>query len=89
MTLDENAQSLKNIERYLEILVRFNYFEIKKKAISTELEEKIFELTGSLNRDDICEKLKISPNTVSDLWSQWLDFGLIMKQGNSYKKTVR
>jgi hypothetical protein len=88
MTTDEIAQSLKAIEKQLDILVRFRYAEIKKQAFSNETEEKVFELTGVKARNEICSELKISPNTLSELWSKWLELGLLVKQGSSYKKTV-
>ena len=88
MTTDEITQSLKAIEKQLSILVRFRYAEIKKQAFSNETEEKAFELTGIKGRNEICTELKISPNTLSELWSKWLELGLLEKQGNSYKKTV-
>ena len=88
MTTDEIAQSLKSIEKHLEVLVRFNYAQLKKQAFSNKTEEKVFELTGIKSRDEICNGLKISPNTLSELWGKWLELGLLVKQGNSYKKTV-
>lgn len=88
MTTDEVAQSMKNIEKHLETLVRFHYAQIKKQAFANETEEKAFDLTGVKGRNDICSELKISPNTLSELWSKWFDMGLLVKQGNSYRKTV-
>jgi len=88
MTTDEIAESLKTIEKHLETLVRFRCAEVKKQAFANETEAKVFELTGVKGRNEICSELKISPNTLSELWSRWLELGLLEKQGNSYKKTV-
>lgn len=88
MTTEEISQSLKNIEKHLETLVRFNYAQIRKQAFENEAEEKAFELTGVKGRNEICSELHISPNTLSDLWNKWFDLGLLVKEGNSYKKTV-
>lgn len=88
MTTDEIAQSLKNIEKYLEVLVRFHYSELLKQAFNNEIEKRVFDLTGVKSRDEICSELKISPNTISELRSKWLELGILVKQGNSYKKTV-
>lgn len=88
MTTDDIAQSLKNIEKHLEALVRFNYAQIKKQAFANEAEEKIFEMTGVKGQKEICTELHVSPNKLSDLWNKWLDMGLLIKEGTSYKKTV-
>jgi hypothetical protein len=88
MTTDEIAQSLKNIEKHLETLVRFNYAQIKKQAFANEAEEQVFEMTGVKGQKEICSELHISPNKLSDLWNKWLNMGLLVKDGTSYKKTV-
>jgi hypothetical protein len=88
MNNEEINERLKNIENYLEILVRFNHAQIKQHAFLNEVEEKIFELTGVKGRDEICTELRVSSKTISELWKRWLEVGLLIKQGNSYKKTV-
>ncbi len=88
MTTDEITQSLKNIEKLLGILVRFQYSTILTQAINNELDGKIFDLTGVKSRNEICSELKISPNTLAETWSKWLELGILVKQGNSYKKTI-
>ncbi len=80
--------TLKHIEELLETLVRFNYTHLKKEAFTNPIEEKIFSSTGVKSREEIRNDLKISPNTLSDLWSKWVDLGLLVKDGNTYKKTV-
>ena len=88
MSNDETLQTLKAIEKHLEALVRFNYAQIRKQAFANETEEKVFEMTGVKGQKEICTDLHISPNKLSELWNKWFDMGLLVKQGNSYKKTV-
>ncbi len=89
MTPDDNlAQILKDIEKHLEALVRFQYAQMKKEAFSNPAEEKVYELTGTKTRDEICKELHISPNKLAELWNKWSDLGLLIKQGGGYKKTV-
>jgi len=88
MTTDEIIKSLNNIEKQLELLVRFNYAQIKKQAFENEAEEKVFEMTGVKGQKEICSELHISPNKLSDLWNKWFDMGLLIKQGSSYKKIM-
>ena len=88
MNNDEIVQSLRNIEKYLEALVKFQYSQMKKQAIGNETEEKAFDLTGKKKRDDICDELHISSKTLTALWNRWDELGLLVKEGNIYKKTV-
>lgn len=88
MMSEDITQSLQNIEKYLEVLVRFNYAQIKSNAFTNETEEKAYELTGTKGRNEICKELNMSPNTLSKLWSKWFEMGLLIKQGNSYQKTI-
>ena len=88
MATEELENSLKKIEQYLEILVRFQYLDVKKKAFESETEERAFELTGTMGRNEICKELSMSPNTLSKLWNKWFDMGLLTKQGNSYVKAL-
>lgn len=89
MTIDDDvAQSLKNIEKHLEALVRFSYAQAKRQAFSDKTEEEIFELTGVKGQTEIRKEFHISPNTLSDLWSKWYEMGLLVKDGKGYKKTI-
>jgi hypothetical protein len=89
MNSDDNlAAILRDIEKHLAALVRFNHAQILREAITNPQEQKVYELTGTKTRDEICKELKISPNTLSELWNKWTDLGIVTKQGSSYKKTV-
>lgn len=89
ITSDDNlAQILKDIEKHLDSLVRFQYAQIRKQAFADATEERAFELTGVLGRDEICKELRISSKTLTALWNKWFELGLLAKDGKGYKKTV-
>jgi hypothetical protein len=89
MTPDDNlAAILRDIEKHLAALVRFNHAQIMKEAITSPLEQKVFEMTGVKGQKEICSELHISASTLSELWNKWADLGILIKQGNGYKKTV-
>lgn len=87
-TSEETLKTLQSIEQHLQALVRFQYAEKRKQAFANETEEKAFELTGVKGRDEICTELRIGSKTLTAWWNKWFDLGLLVKEGNSYKKTV-
>jgi hypothetical protein len=93
MTTDDDSQTLKNIERYLEVLVRMNYSRILRESFAEDseepsIEERVFELIGVKKRDDICKELHIGPNKLSELCNRWYALGLLVKEGGGFRKTV-
>lgn len=82
----EITKGLDKIEHLLQILMKLNIAQVKDKTIVDETEKKIYEYTGIKSCDEIRKELKVSPNTVSDLWKKWHWLGLLEKDGNSYKK---
>jgi predicted transcriptional regulator len=89
MTSEDNlAAILKDIEKHLAALVRFNHAQIMREAITNPVEQKVYELTGTKTTKEICSELHLSATTVSELWNKWANLGIVTKQGNSYKKTV-
>ena len=84
----KSLRHIENIDNYLAILVKIYVAQVIDQTITDEDEKKLYELTGVKSRNDICKKLHMSPNTVSDLWSSWYRLGLLKKVGNSYKKIL-
>jgi hypothetical protein len=85
---DNLAAILRDIEKHLAALVRFNHAQIMREAITNAQEQRVYDLTGTKGRDGICKELHMSATTVSELWNKWADLGLVTKQGSGYKKTV-
>jgi hypothetical protein len=88
MDSSDVLDSLRNIERSLQALVRLQFAQVSKAAFADEVERKAFDLTGSKSTNQICKELRISPNRLTDLRSKWIEQGLLVKVGNSFHKTV-
>ena len=89
MTSDpEILEYLNSIDQHLKVLVKVNFALLKMQVPMDDTENRAFELTGEMKRDEICTKVQISATTLSALWNRWYDAGLLVKDGNSYKKAV-
>jgi len=83
-------------ERQIELLeelvkwAKIANYEKVKEIIAIVLDEdnkkKAYMFTGShYNRDEICKNAKISKDTLTELWKQCLEVGLIEKEGSKYR----
>lgn len=54
----------------------------------TEKNKLIYQLTGIKGQEKITKELNISPNTLSALWREWEEKGILIKDGRSYIKTI-
>lgn len=81
-----SEKDIKRIREILEFLV--------KKELSKEIgklnhtERKIYDLTGKMGHTEMFKSLKIAPNTVSKIWQKLENEGLLIKEGQKYKKVV-
>jgi hypothetical protein len=80
--------ALHSIEAHLESLVRMRFAEISQNMFADDAERQAFEMTGELSSAEICKKLRMSPNRLTDLRNRWLDAGLLQKVGNAFQKPV-
>lgn len=56
--------------------------------IETGKNKSIYELTGEKGQEEIKNELNVSPNTISTLWKEWEEKGILLKDGRSYTKTI-
>ena len=80
------AEDIKKIRVMIGFLVKHKISERLKHL--SDIEGKIYELTGINNQAEIVKSLKTAPNTVSNTWKKLESEGLLIKDGKSYKKVV-
>jgi hypothetical protein len=85
---DRQLDVLERMERLLQRLLRLQAATILKEELAGEFEKKLYAVTGTKNRTQILKDLKCGPNRVSELWNRWEQLGLLVKDGNSYRKVI-
>jgi len=85
---DSELQVMLRVEELLRHIVKLHASAILQAELQGEFEKKLYELTGSVKREDILKKLKCSPNRISETWSRWEQLGLLVKDGKSYRKVA-
>jgi len=85
---DEILASLSRLEASLEILIKAQLAPVEKAEIGNEKMAALYELTGSATQPEIKKKLRMSANTISDTWKRWERLGLLVKDGNRYRKVL-
>ncbi len=88
MISEELENTLKNIEKHLETLVRLQVESVSQQVLDNETEKKAYDLTGVMKRNEICKKLHISPNKLTELRNRWLEVGLLIKDGKNFRKVL-
>ena len=86
--MDDSNQTLIRIEQLLGALVRSATSQRMEEIRSDKTLSLIYELTGSVTRDEIAKRAKVSTGKVSGIWQSWEDAGLLVKDGKSLRKPV-
>ncbi len=81
-----SEQDIKKIREMMECLFKQNIAKRLNKL--TETERKIYELTGKKGHTEMFKTLKVAPNTVSKTWQKLESEGLLIKEGQIYKKVI-
>lgn len=80
--------SLQNIEELLTILVKNQLSNVVEKTLSNDKKKKLYQLTGKYGVKEIAQKLNCSYGWISGVWKDWECLGLIVKDGNKYRKIL-
>jgi len=78
----------KNLEE-IKLLLSIQCKLLLSLALSDEIKNmEIYKLTGEKGQEEIKDELKVSPNTISTLWKDWEEKGILCKDGRVYMKTI-
>ena len=81
----DNEELIK-IKELLEALVKKGIYKDLKDLPPKEKE--IYELTGKIGQNEIIKKMKMSSKTISKIWKDMEEKGLLKKEGTQYKKII-
>ncbi len=82
----KSEQDIKKIKEMMEFLVKQKVSE-KLNKLSVD-EKKVYELTGEEKRSSIEKKTGFAAGKISKIWIKLEKEGLLVKEGQSYRKVV-
>lgn len=85
---EEILQALHRIEGWLAILAKTQLAPIANAELAEPKMAQLFKLTGIATQREIKKKLNISADTISDAWNRWERMGLVVREGNQYRKVL-
>ena len=88
MTDDQVRESIARIEEHLATMVKLQMAPVLEKELQDEFRQKLWALTGKAKREEIRKKLKCGPNRIAETWARWEQAGLIVRDGQNYRKLV-
>jgi transposase len=49
---------------------------------------ELYDLTGTYSQREIKKKLNMSATTISEAWKRWERLGLLVREGQEYRRVV-
>lgn len=83
---DSVLEALSRIEDLLKIVVRQLLRETLDQELRDDSVRKVFDLTGTMSRDELVRATGVSAGKISSLWVRWESLGLLVRDGRGYKK---
>ena len=85
---EEILDILQNIEELLTVLVKNQISDTIEKELSNPKKKELYKLTGKNKISELAKKLKCSTGWISGVWKHWESLGLIIKDGQKYRKVL-
>jgi DNA-binding MarR family transcriptional regulator len=84
----EILNKLARLEQLLLLLTRTQLEPVLQKEFADPKMRKLYDLTGTHGQREIKKELNMSANTISDAWKRWERMGLLVKEGQEYRKVI-
>lgn len=85
---DDTANLLRRTNELLSLIAKALLSDVVERELSDDRMRRLYELTGQRSRDDLAKHLKMSATTVSKAWRRWEEIGLLIKDGNHYRRAL-
>jgi hypothetical protein len=85
---DAILQALNRIEVWLTILAKAQLSPIANAEFAKPKMAELYNLTGTATQRQIKKALGISADTISDAWNRWERIGLVVRDGQQYRKVL-
>ncbi len=89
--MSDNAEVLKmlnRIEQLLVLLTKTHLAPLLQKELADPRMAQLYELTGSHGQREVKKKLNMSATTISEAWKRWEQMGLLIKEGQEYRRVI-
>ena len=80
------VDQLDRIEHWLSTIAKLQLAPVIDAELSNSRMSKLYELTGTCPKNEIAKKIKCSGTTISESWKRWERLGILVKEGNRYRK---
>lgn len=85
---NEIIETLKRTNELLELIAKISLGEVLEKELHDDKLIKLYELTGKESVTNIGKKIGISSGKISSIWKKWETIGLIVKDGQKYRRIL-
>lgn len=82
-----NEQDNRSVE-LLTVIAKALLAPIMENELADPKMSKLYDMTGEATAEQAAAKLKLGKQTVIDAWKRWERFGLIVKDGRTYRKVL-
>ena len=84
----EVLKKLGHLEQLLVLLTRTQLEPVLQKEFADPRMQNLYELTGTRGQREIKKELNMSANTISDAWKRWEQMGLLVREGQEYRRVI-
>jgi hypothetical protein len=85
---DDVLESLRQIERWVAVIAKTQLAPVAKTEFADKKMAKLYAMTGKASQAEIQKTLRLSPNRISDAWKRWEQQGLLIREGQRYRKVL-
>jgi len=80
------AALIRRTNELLTVLAKTQLSAVIESELADAVKRKLYEYTGSLGVKALTTKVGMSAGTISGHWKRWEQLGLLVKEGQSYRR---
>ncbi len=86
--ISEELKALRRIEELLTVLTKAVIGSRLGEILKKKNYRTLYERTGELGIIELSKKTRFSTGKISGIWKEWEQFGIVVKEGKSYRKAL-
>lgn len=88
MAEKELIQLLRRNNELLTLIAKTTLAPVLDHELADPRQRELYVLTGRKTTTELAKKLKMSATTISQLWRRWEQIGLLIKDGQRYRRAL-